>query len=518
VMKIVLAYKRVAMRVQNRAYSTSSIRGAWSVCHRVITTALLISGVLCSGCSLRSVENAFQPPSGVQEVSRFVPPEPVRWSLPNGLQVIFLEDNELPLVRGKLLIRGGSLWASQYPLGTTSAMGDGMRSGGAGSFSADALDKELEKLAAGVSSSFSAEYGGVSFSCLSSDVDRVFSIFSDVVLRPRFESDRIALWKGQSLEGIRRRVEDPSTVASLAFLQLVYGDSAYGRVSRSRDISSIARAHLVDLHRYLVRPDGAYLVVTGKISKAKVEELAKQYLGEWTARGEPLPPAPPIPQEPKPGIYFVTLPFAQASVKFGQLGVPRFTPDYPAIDVFNEVFGSGGFGSRLMKRVRTELGLSYGVYGGVAPGRVRGTNYVFVQTKAESTGAAIDESIAVLEELQRHAPTSDDLAEKKSAITNSYIFNFNSKDEVASRLASHELLDYPADYDKTYLGKINAVQPADVAAVAASRWDPKKLVIVIVGNEQALAALEQERKKPESRLGAFDLHKLSFDETVSKMP
>jgi zinc protease len=452
----------------------------------------------------------------MQEVSRFVPPEPTRWSLPNGLQVIFVEDNELPLVRGKLLVRGGSLWAQNYPTGTTSAMGEGMRSGGAGDLSADALDRELEKLAAGVSSSFSAEYGGVSFSCLASDVDRVFSIFADVVIRPRFEIDRLSLWKGQALEGIRRRAEDPSTVASLAFLQLVYGDSAYGKVSRSHDIASITHAHVTDLHRYLVRPDGAYLVVSGKITREKVEELASRYLGEWAPRGEALPPPPPVPQEPKPGIYFINLPFAQASVKFGQLGVPRFTPDYPSIDVFNEVFGSGGFGSRLMKRVRTELGLSYGVYGGVSPGRVRGTNYVFVQTKAASSGAAIDESIAVLEELQTKAPSGEELQEKKSAITNSFIFNFNSKDEVASRLASHELMDYPVDYDKTYLAKINSVQPADIAAVAASRWDPTRLVIVVVGNETALEALKQEQANPESRLRKFDLVKLSFDEAVQK--
>ncbi len=482
----------------------------------LLSAGLVTGSVVVSGCALRS--GALSSQSQSDEVRRFVPAEPVRWSLPNGLQVIFLQDNELPLVRGKLLIRGGSLWATEYPVGTTSAMGDGMRSGGAGELSADELDKELEKLAAGVSSSFSAEYGGVSFSCLASDVDRVFPIFSDVVLRPRFEEDRLALWKGQSLEGIRRRVEDPSTVAGLAFLQLVYGDSAYGRVSRSRDISSISRTDLIDLHRHLVRPDGAYLVVTGQISQAKVAELAQQYLGEWVSRGESLPPAPPVPQEPAPGIYFITLPFAQASVKFGQLGVPRFTPDYPAIDVFNELFGSGGFGSRLMKRVRTELGLSYGVYGGISPGRVRGTNYVFVQTKAASTGSAIDESIAVLEDLQHHVPADEELAEKKSAITNSYVFNFNSKDEVASRVASQELLEYPADYDKTYLAKISSVKPADVTTVAAARWDPTKLVVVVVGNEQALAALEQERSRPGSRLAAFDLRKLSFDETVSPLP
>jgi predicted Zn-dependent peptidase len=448
------------------------------------------------------------------EVSNFRPTEPTRWTLSNGLQVIFLQDDELPLVKARLLLRGGSLWAADYPLGTTSAMGEGMRAGGAGHLSADALDRELEKLAAGVSSSFSAEFGAVSFACLSSDVERVFGIFADVVMRPRFESDRLDLWKGQALEGIRRRVEDPSTVASIAFTQLVYGDSMYGRVSRSRDISSISRHNLVDLHRYLVRPEGAILVVTGKITEQRVRELAEQHFASWSPRGKSLPPAPTIAHEPKPGIYFVELPFAQASVKFGYLGVPRFTPDYPAIDVFNELFGSGGFGSRLMKRVRTELGLSYGVYGGIAAGRVRGTNYVFVQTKADSTGAAIDESIAVLKKLQTEPPSQAELDEKKLAITNSYVFNFGSKDEIAGRIASHELLEYPKDYDTSYLPKIQGVGPQEVSAVAAQRWDPKKLVIVVVGNEAAYRSLEQERQDLESALSAFDLSKLRFEEML----
>ncbi len=495
--------------------STFACRRGFSRAIKSFTTAFMVMA-LVAGCSNSIRVSGSGSVSATDEVSRFVPPEPARWKLSNGLEVIFLRDDELPLVKGRLMMRGGSLWADRYPLGTTSAMGEGMRTGGAGGLSADALDKELERLAAGISSSFSTEFGGVSFSCLTNDAERVFELFSDVVMRPRFEGDRLALWKGQALEGIRRRVEDPSTVASIAFTQIVYGDTPYGRVSRSRDISAIQRTHLLELHRHLVRPDGALLVVTGKIEQAKVAELAERYFGAWAPRGEALPPAPPVDHEPKPGIYFIGLPFAQASVKFGHLGVARFTPDYPAIDVFNEVFGSGGFGSRLMKRVRTELGLSYGVYGGIAPGRVRGTNYVFVQTKADSTGAAVNESIRELERLQQEAPSVDEVAEKKLAISNSYVFNFGSQDEIAGRLASHELLDYPKDYDKTYLGKVQAVGPAEVQAVAASRWQPSKLVIVVVGNDASYAALEKERANAASRLAGFDLVKLSFSEAVDR--
>lgn len=502
-----------------------------------ITKTLNALGLLCfilsTGCSPSHTVRETDPSRPTSELSlnagvaessavpaSFVPVEPERWSLPNGLSVVYLRDNELPLVQGQLLIRGGSLWAQRFPLGTTSAMGDTMRTGGAGALSADALDRELERLAASVSSSFSSEFGSVSFSCLAGDLERVFPIFSDVALKPRFEQDKLSLWKGQSLEAIRRRVEDPSTVASIAFMQLVYGDSAYGRVSTSRDIRAVAQDDLKALHSELVRPDGAILVLTGALTRQQAESLANRYLSNWQARGRALPAAPPVNYQPKAGIYFITLPFAQASVKAGHLSVPRLTDDYPEIDLFNEIFGSGGFGSRLMKRVRTELGLSYGIYGGIAPAVVKGTNYVFLQTKGESVGLALAESLAELERLQREPPSESELEERRQAIANSYVFNFDSRGEIAGRLASQELLGYPPDYDRTYLAKIAAVRAEGISLVAQERWDLNGLVAVVVGNQEAYAALERDRREGRgvlSGLGRYEIKRIGFDEVIREM-
>ena len=137
----------------------------------------------------------------------FEPLAPETWQLHNGLKVLFIEDREVPLVRGTLYLRGGSLWEKQP--GVVDAMGAQLRQGGAGDLSADQIDRELEKSAAGIGSDFSAENGTISFSCLSADLERIFKIFSDVVLKPRFEESRLLLWKGQTIEAIKRRRDDP---------------------------------------------------------------------------------------------------------------------------------------------------------------------------------------------------------------------------------------------------------------------------------------------------------------------
>lgn len=479
---------------------------------RSFFTGLLL---VTAGCSWdrRAVEPPL--PSFDHEVESFKPVEPVRWQLPNGLTVLYLEDNELPIAKGKLFLRGGSLWVNQDRLAAISAMGDQLRQGGAGKLDADQLDLELEKLAANVSSAFGSEFGSVSFNCLSDDLDRVFEIFSDVALRPRFNRERIALWKGQALEGIRRRAEDPSTVASLSYTQLLYKDTPYGRVIIEPDVARVDSAALHALHKEFVRPNGAILVITGRISKDKATQLVNAHFGSWAKRENgDLPPPPPVPHEPLPGVYFIKLPFAQTTVQMGQLGVPRLTPDYPAIDLFNEVFGSGGFGSRLMKRIRTELGLSYGTYGGIAPGAVRGNNYIFIQTKSESTAQAIVESMKVLGEMQNSPLPEAELEERKRSITKSFIFNFESPEAVIGRRARLELLKFPDDFDATYLPKIEMIGPPAVSDVAKNRWDLSKFVVVIVGNEGALKAVEEMMKNPPKVLQGMPFTQATFDSSL----
>jgi zinc protease len=467
-----------------------------------------------AGCGAPKGVIAPPPITREDEVASFKPLQPERWVLPNGLTVFFMKDEELPLVRGRLFMRGGSLWAPAKPVGVVGAMGDLMRLGGAGDLSADALDRELEKLAAGIGSSFGAESGGTNFACLASDFERVFKIFADVTLRPRFENEKISLWKGQALEGIRRRKDDPQTVASIAFMTLMYGDTPYGRIVDDEDVLSMNRQQFLGLHREFVRPDEAILVITGRVEKDIVAKFVETHFGSWTPRGSKLPPPPPVGADPKPGIYFIGMPFSQASVQMGQLGVARLTPDYPAIEVFNEIFGSSGFGSRLMNRVRTELGLSYGVHGGISPGVVKGVNYVFLQTKVASVVPAIEESLAVLRTLQeQHAPMSE-IEEKQAAIAKSFVFNFDSVDDVAVRRAKLELLKYPLDYDETYLSKIKAVDPEKVRTVAQERWDPSKFVVVVVGDESAYSILEKATQEKESPLHRLEVKKLRFDRSL----
>jgi zinc protease len=451
---------------------------------------------------------------GADESQPFQAPQPKEWSLPNGLEVRFLRDSELPLVYGTMYMRGGTVWQEPNKLGSVIAMGSLMREGGAGDLNPDQLNIKLDKLAAGVSSSFGQEFGSVSFSCLSKDLEEVFGLFSDVVLRPQFDNQKLSLWKGNTINKIRRRKENPSEVAQIAFQQLIYGDSPFGRVSTDKEIEKLTRQDILAQYKRFVRPKGALITIGGNITEEQAKALIEKKFGKWSGAAD-LAPVDELAKEPAPGIYFINLPVSQSSIYMGHLGVPRMTPDYPAIDVFNEIFGSSGFGlARLFVRIRTELGLAYQVYGAINPGLKRGANVVLVQTKAESTDEAIVEALQVLKGMQDEGVTEAELSEVKHSIENSFIFNFAATDRILGRHATIELFGWPDDYDQTYVSKIRGVSLADTKEVAQKRWNLSQFVFIVVGNEEAYAQLERRLKEEPRLLAGMPLKKIGFDQKI----
>ena len=480
---------------------------------KILLIISITSFLLISACAKQP--RIFKAPETTEDLS-FTPVKPLEWQMPNGLKVVYVEDKELPIVRGALYIPRGTLWEKPSEYDLVSAMGYLLRQGGTENLEPDKLDFQLEKLAASVESGYSSEFGSISFSCLNSDIDSVFPIFADVLLKPKFDESRLDLWKGQMLEAIRRRTDDPSTIASIAYRSLVYGNGSFGRTGVSADIKKINQKDLLRLHKEFVVPNQAYLAVIGNISREKLEETVNKYLSTWQ-KAETLDSfEPSFSYNFTPGIYFVEQPLEQATIYIGQQGPARLPADYTAIEAFNNIFGSGDFGARLFKKIRTELGLAYSLYGAVLPSFLVGQNIIVIQTKSESASQATVESLKILKEMQLSKVTEEELELSKKTIKNSFIFKIDSPDDAVKRYIMLKMLKYPDDYDSTYFEKTNKVSLSDIKDAAAKYWDLNKLVIVVVGNQKAYNAFKNDLDKNLGSLYNLKLQKCSFDEILGK--
>jgi hypothetical protein len=92
----------------------------------------------------------------------------------------------------------------------------------------------------------------------------------------------------------------------------------------------------------------------------------------------------------------------------------------------------------------------------------------------------------MLEEIRkiREAPVTDEeLSRAKEGYLNTYAFEFDSTEKIATRLAVYELYGYPADFNAKLRDAVEKVTKEDVLRVAKKDLHPELLTILAIGNQ-----------------------------------
>jgi zinc protease len=157
--------------------------------------------------------------------------------------------------------------------------------------------------------------------------------------------------------------------------------------------------------------------------RARVEKL----LSGWTNQQEPVPPFPKLASKPEPGIYVADREdVTQTFFEIGHIGGILRDKDYPALQVAANILG-GGFTSRLMRRVRTELGYAYNIGAGWSAGYISpGLFEISGSTKSKSTVETIQTIQQELAKLRNGEVTDEELKTAKDTVLNSFVFYFDT--------------------------------------------------------------------------------------------
>ncbi len=403
------------------------------------------------------------------------------WQTAEGTKVLFVEARELPMFDLQLTFAAGSSHDQGVPglaMLTNAMLNEGVPGKDVGAIAAG-----FESLGANFGNGAFRDMAIASLRSLSSTEQRepALQLFNQVIGQPTFPEDALARIKNQLLAGFEYQKQNPGKLASLALFERLYGNHPYAHPSdgNAKSIPAISREQLQAFHAKAYGAGNAVLALVGDLSREEAEAIA-------SAVSAALPQGPALPriaqpETPKAGLQHIEFPSNQTHLMIAQLGIDRRDPDYAALYLGNQVFGGGGFGTRLMSEVREKRGLTYGVYSGFSAMQARGPFMINLQTRADLSDGTLQLVKGMLADFIDNGPTEDELHNAKRELAGSFPLSTASNAAIVGQLGSIGFYDLPLSYLEDFMRDVQALNVEQVKAAMARHLDPEALVIVTAG-------------------------------------
>ncbi len=405
-----------------------------------------------------------------------------RFQTEQGLQVVWQRSTALPMVDVQLAFDAGSARdeaSSGLAMAVNRLMGDSttVRSG-------QAWREAMEALGARFDRTSQRDMAIVGLRVLSDPalLQPALNLWLEAIANPAFDpADWQRLQDGLRL-GARQRQQSPAALAGTLFQQRLFQGHPYAAppTGLMASIDRLTTEQLRAFHRRYYVSANATLVVVGPVTEAQVRDLAQQV-------SQRLPVGTAAPPIPEPAVATtqrrVHRPYTaeQTQILIGQLGVPRHHPDYVALQVANDVLGGGGFSSLMMRRLREQRGMTYGVSSSLTAMRVTGPWQLRFATRHDQATEALTLVQSILRSVAQDGLPEADIAQSLTALRRSWPMGLTSQSQIVSQLTVVGFYGLPDDYLEQYRRQLAALTPAEVNA-ALRRWlKPEAQLIVTVG-------------------------------------
>ena len=292
--------------------------------------------------------------------------------------------------------------------------------------------------------------------------------------------------RAQTIASLERSARNPNTIAQETFSRLGYAGHPYATPTDGSpaSVGALTLDDILAAHQAAFASDRVVVGAAGDITRAELGAIVDRITEGLSPAATPLPEYRVF--DAAPGITVVPFDGPQSVIQFGHAGMDADDPDFMPAFVMNEIFGGGGFNSRLMSEIREARGLTYGIYTSLASSQV-GDSYVGrFSTGNENAAEAIDLVRQQFQWLADGGITQEDLERIQTYMTGAYPLRFDGNDSIARILASMQFQGYPLNYVNIRNDLVRAVTLADIQRVAQRLAQPDALQFVVVGQPVGL--------------------------------
>ncbi|MEW6411906.1 MAG: pitrilysin family protein [Candidatus Zixiibacteriota bacterium] len=469
----------------NKSYYMSSGRLA------AVAAILAMTILLAFVASVTAADIVDHPEKLKYEKLQYQPPKPqdFRHTLKCGATAYVIENPEMPTFDLAIIVKTGSMYDPVEKAGLANMTAYLMRNGGVEGMTASALDERLAYLAGEISIRMEDDRGEASLFCLSKDIDEGLGLLSKVIRTPVFDQQALDRYRTDILSELEQRNASTSDIERREWEFLMYGNHPCTTPLRQTEgsVNSITREDMIEFHQKYFFPGNFIFAVSGDFKTDEILAKLDSMLEGWGDHELTLPEITENIPEPKPGVYMLKKEDVnQSRVLIGHLGVTRDIPDEFALAVMNDILGGGGFTSRIVRRVRSDEGLSYSVGSRFdRPVLYPGTFRAWFQTKHETAAFGTGLMVKEIKRIREEKCDPEIVENSKASFIGNLVNPFSGKNLIVNTFASDDYTGRPDNYWQDYEKNFEAVTPDDVLAAAQKYLHPDKLVYLVVGDPEA---------------------------------
>ncbi len=437
----------------------------------------------------KKLDRSKQPKPGKPKDVNF--PKFFETSLDNGIMVLVIEDNRLPIVTSRFVFKSGSyldFFSGSEKSGLASLTAELLVKGTAG-MNATQVAQEIDFYGASLSSGSDPDASYVSSHSLKKYFDNIFDVMSDVILEPEFAEEEISRQKEQRMNSLLSMTDDGEYLAEKTFRRFVFGNTPYAFPTEGmlNTIDNISRNDIAEFYKKVYRPQNLIVAFVGAISPDEAMLKLNERFAKWKTNDYEQEKIILPEDSGKVKVLLSEKSNAvQSSLRLGHLGVPRNHPDFIPIQVLNTLFG-GYFTSRINKNLREKNGYTYGARSNFIPYKHSGEFYISTEVKNDITANAIAEVLNELNIIRREPIPEEELQNVKNYVSGNFPLQLETPNAVASKVINLKFFGLEDDYYNKFIRNVNELSAQDIHDAANKYLHPDSLTISVAGNTVEIA-------------------------------
>ena len=413
--------------------------------------------------------------------------------LSSGINLIGIENHEVPLVQFLFQIKGGMLLENTAKIGVSNMLAELMTKGTKNK-TPEQLENAIESLGATIKAYSTDEGIFISGNSLAKNYKATIALVEEIILQPRWDLKEFDLIKQSTLSQIQQQKADPNSIARNEFKKLIYGKESILAYNRTGDEKSVKNINIDDLKKYYTSnfsPSVSILQIVGAVSKNEINNSLATLNKNWKAKKVNFPEIKVSNTIAASKIYFYDVPGAKQSViRIGYPALAATDADYYPAEIMNYRLGGGGFASQLTQELREGKGYTYGIGSSFS-----GTTYKGPFTIGSGVRSNITfESVSLIKEILDNY--GKNFNENDLEVTKGYLIKSNARafETLSAKLGMLNEIsnyNYADSYAKQREDIVKNSTIADIKRLSEKYLNADKMIYLIVGDaETQLKKLE----------------------------